>query len=586
MKSRITLALLLFCFAKILHAQSVADSLAALLPSMSEQKRAEFINEHFYTFYSNDFGKAIALGEEALQIAKQERLLRLQALTLKNLGIVHYLKSDFEKALNYYQRSLDLYESVQDLAGEGNVLREMANYFKKVGQHDKALTNLEEAIRRCIEANDTTCITSSFDIRGVVFLELGRLDEAEASFQAELVLLEKNGDQNGLSYALDHLAAVATERGRYEQAIQLLVRSGRIRQQLGDEHGVAINVNNLGEALLHAGQPARALPYFQEALRKSAAIGFNDLRRHVMQMLSDTYGSMGDASAAMTWLQKSYALKDSMFNEERSRQLAEMSTKYETEKKEAALARQKVKLQRRNLILMLLGLLLVAALTVFGLVLRQQQQKRREAELQAELATSEATNRLQEERLRISRDLHDNLGAELTILGSSLSRKAFLATDELEKQELETIGDNARQAMRMLRETIWAIRHEQFTMEQLVEKIGDFAARATLLPVEFTGPQSGLLLSPSQTLNLYRIAQEAITNAVKYAEATSLKIRFEVWGDKLRMSVSDDGKGFDTPHNIDGNGLENMHSRITELGGRFEISSGSNGTVVTVELPA
>jgi signal transduction histidine kinase len=585
MNPRTALFVLVFCFAKMAQAQTAADSLAALLPGMEELQRAAFINEHFYTFYSNDFDKAAALGEQALHIAEQQKKPALQALTQKNLGIVHYLKGDYEKALDFYQRSLDLYEAQHDLVGEGNVLREMANYFKKIGQHDKALSNLGKSIRRCTEANDTACITASLDIRGVVFLELERLDEAEASFHAELKLLEQNGDQNGLSYALDNLAAVATQRGRYEQAVQLLERSGSIRQRLGDEHGVAINLNNMGEALLQAGQPAKALPYFQEALRKSTAIGFNDLRRHAMRMLSDTYSSLGEDATAKDWLLRSYALKDSMFNAERSRQLAEMATKYETEKKEKELARQEVKLQRRSLLLVLSGLVLVAALALFGLLLHQQKQKRQEAELRAELATSEAANRLQEERLRISRDLHDNLGAELTIIGSSLSRKAFQEENEQERQELEAIGGNARQAMGMLRETIWAIRHEQFTVQQLAERIGDFAVRATTLPVDFQVPETNLMLSPSQTLNLYRIAQEAITNAVKYADATGIKIVFEIGENGLSLNIVDDGKGFDANANSVGNGLINMRARAEELGGEMEISSSGTGTVVKVQLP-
>lgn len=461
----------------------------------------------------------------------------------------------------------------------------MANYFKKTGQHDKALVNLEKAIQLCTEARDTACITASLDIRGVVFLELGKLDEAEANFTKELALLERTGDQNGLSYTFDNLAAVATERGRFEQAIQLLERSRDIRQRLGDEHGVAININNMGEVLLRAGQPAKALPYFQEALRKSEATGFSDLRRHVMQMLSDTYSVMGSDALAMNWLQKSYALKDSIFNEERSRQLAEMATKYETEKKEKELARQEAILQRRNAYLLLAVVLLATAFAIFGFVLRQQKQKRWEAELQAELATSEAANRLQEERLRISRDLHDNLGAELTIIGSTLSRKAFQAGSEMEKQELEAISGNTRQAMGLLRETIWAIRHEQFSVKQLAEKIGDFAVRASSLPVEVQASEAGIMLSPSQTLNLYRIAQEAITNAVKYAGATAIKVVFEnAAGNHLKLTVSDDGKGFDTADKFSGNGLANMQSRAAEMGGRLELVSSGAGTKVIVEL--
>ena len=556
---------------------------------MDEAHRADFINEHFYTFYSNSYDQAVVLGEEALAISQKNKIAATEALSLKNLGIVHYLKGNYEQALDFYQQSLDRYESLKDPAGQGNVLREMANYFKKTGQHDKALENMDEAIRLCTEAGDTSCLTASLDIQGVVFLETGRLEEAQANFTKELALLKRTGDEKALSYTLDNLAAIATERSLFDQAIRLLQQSLDIRQRLDDEHGVAIIINNLGEALLRAGQPEKALPYFRDALQKSEAIGFNDLRRHVMQMLSVCYTGTGEYSLAMQWLQKSYALKDSLFNEQRSRQLAEMSTKYATEKKERELAQTEAQLQRRNTFLAVSFLGTAVLALVFGFVFRQQKTKQRqiqrEAGLKAEIARSELSNRLQEERLRISRDLHDNLGAELTIIGSALSRKAFQAASEGEKQELEAIGKNARQAMSQLRETIWAIRQEQFSVKQLAEKTGDFAVRATSLPVNILVPELEILLTPAQTLNLYRIAQEAITNAVKYAGATDIRVVFEVAEKSLKMVVKDNGEGFNTYSSSNGNGLVNMRSRIQELGGKLSILSGKDGTTLTAQLP-
>ncbi len=111
MKKPIPLFCLLLGLALAPKAQSPADSLAALLPGMDERQRADFINEHFYTFYSNNYDQAVALVEQALSIAERQNMPSVKALTLKNIGVVHYLKGDYEKALTHYQRSLDLYES-------------------------------------------------------------------------------------------------------------------------------------------------------------------------------------------------------------------------------------------------------------------------------------------------------------------------------------------------------------------------------------------------------------------------------------------------------------------------------------------
>lgn len=571
-------------------AQSVSDSLAERVAVMNEWEQVGCINDNFYIFYTDSYERAQVLGDKALEISQKNHWQPQEALIRKNLGIVHYLKGDYENALNYYQTALNLYEQLADPEGQGEVLKEMGNYFKRIKEYDKALSLLERAVGLCSEPRELVCLPGALDIKGVILMELERLDEAEAIFQKEKALLLRTGDEKGLSYTYDNLAAIATMRGRYPEAIAFLANAIEIRRNQGDRQGVAISINNMGETLLQAGQPAAALPHFQEALKQSENIGLSDLRRHIMQMLSDTYAALHQPDAAMQWLQQSYALKDSLFNTERSRQLAEMAEKYEAEKKGKELARQQVQLQQRNSQLYLSGLGLAALVVVFGFVFRQQRLKQlqlqREAVLKDEIAQADVAKRLQDERLRISRDLHDHLGAELTIIGSALSRRQLMATAEPEKQELGSIRANAGQAMEQLRETIWAIRQERFTLRDLADKINDFAGRATALPVQISLPDAETALTPSQTLNLYRIAQEAIINMVKHAGASHINIVFSGNPQQLQLSLSDDGQGFDPGNKSGGHGLANMRARASELGGNITVqTSPGAGTQLLVELP-
>lgn len=567
------------------------DSLHLALSQMPERERVQFINTHLNDFFSVNFDLALELGKNALDIAQKNHWPELEALTLKNIGIVYYLKGNYDEPLHYYQQALDLYERAGNRTGQGEVLKEMGNYFKRINRHDKALEQLERAIALCAEAKDTLCLAAGLDIKGVVLLEQGKLNEAEAIFKQEMTLLETLNDEKALSYTFNNLAEVAIGKKQFDRAERYLAQSTAIRKKIGDAHGVAINVNNTGEMLLKSGHPARALPLFEETLRLTEKIGFTDLQRHAMQMLSETCIALGNYEKAMGWLQKSYALKDSLFSVEMSRQVAEMSEKYETEKKEKELALQQRKIQRRNFLLAFsLASFAVLALA-FVWFFRQQKHKQallqREAALKTELVKRKLSLRLQDERLRISRDLHDNLGAELTIIGGSLAQKVATADSPAEKAALEAIRQSARQAMAQLRETIWAIRYEQFTIQDLADKIADFASRATTLPLYISLPQELLHLSPSQTLNLFRIAQEAITNTTKYANATSLELSFEYTTDqKLVMCIADNGIGFDPQTQRPGNGLENMKARAIELGGEWRLDSHlSTGVRITVVIP-
>jgi signal transduction histidine kinase len=574
-----------------LRGQEAQDSVYAVLAGMDDKKQVEYINDHFFAVHSRGAALAIELGEKALARAKKNQWTRLEAQTRKNLGVAYYLEGNYPQALLCYQTALDLFELAGDPSGQGQALKEMANYFKKLQRYDKALEHLEQAIAICTEVRDTHCIAAALDIKGVVYIEQGRLGEAEAIFQQELALQLRLGDEKALSYTWANLAEVAIAQGNFKQAEAYLSRSTEIRKRLGDRIGVAININNTGEMFLRSSQPEKALPYFQKTVEETERIGFADLQRHAMQMLSETYSALGRHQEAIGWLKKSYVLKDSLFNLDYSRQIAEIAEKYEAVKKEKELALRQRQLQTRNMLLGLsiAGLILLAG--AFVLVFRYQKQRRiqwkRETELKTELIRSELSLKLQNERLRISRDLHDNLGAELTIVGGALSRRAHISASLEERSALETIAQNIRQAMALLRESIWAIRYEQFSLLSLADKISDFAARASSLPLQVSTPEHDVSLSPAQTLNLFRIAQEAIANSIKYSEASQIGLSFRLEQDqRLSMLLWDKGKGFDPEALPAGNGLGNMRFRAEELGGSLEVESAPNeGTRIRVVIP-
>ncbi|MBK6949735.1 MAG: hypothetical protein IPH16_18180 [Haliscomenobacter sp.] len=119
------------------------------------------------------------------------------------------------------------------------------------------------------------------------------------------------------------------------------------------------------------------------------------------------------------------------------------------------------------------------------------------------------------------------------------------------------------------------------------DKISDFAARASSLPLLVSIPEDGISLSPAQTLNLFRIAQEAIANSIKYSEASRIELSFLLKQDQqLSMVLSDNGRGFDPEALPAGNGLGNMRFRAEELGGSLEVESAPNeGTQIRVSIP-
>ena len=153
--------------------------------------------------------------------------------------------------------------------------------------------------------------------------------------------------------------------------------------------------------------------------------------------------------------------------------------------------------------------------------------------------------------------------------------------------ELNAIGDNARRAMEELRETVWAIGGEENTVENIALHLRDFASRFETAKIEVHWqPEAGKLkLNSTQTLHLYRIAREAVNNALKYAPGSEIRVDFSATPDGLLLKISDDGPGFGAQPHRQGYGLRNMKQRAEEIGGTCIIKSTPQGVAVSIALP-
>ncbi|GAB3945535.1 hypothetical protein GCM10028805_14800 [Spirosoma harenae] len=223
-----------------------------------------------------------------------------------------------------------------------------------------------------------------------------------------------------------------------------------------------------------------------------------------------------------------------------------------------------------------------------------QQQRAYEAEVQ----TLALKNGLLVEKERIARDLHDNVGAHLAFIVTNLTH----ISDQVEKQpiqdgkqwagRLRNIVTHTREAVKLLRETIWAIHQESFTVEEFDERLNQYINRyfhetnGLNVDVQVTGSQTQRL-SSTQVLNLFRIVQEALNNVVKHAQATSARVLLKVSSSgHINLRIHDNGRGFTwTSEARSGQhyGLQNMQTRAKELGGTFRVFA-EEGTTVEVEV--
>jgi len=215
------------------------------------------------------------------------------------------------------------------------------------------------------------------------------------------------------------------------------------------------------------------------------------------------------------------------------------------------------------------------------------------AKLKREVRALHQKELIERERARIARDLHDQLGANLTqvtLLGEMAQADKELPAEV--EEHARQICETARETTHSLDEIVWAVNPANDTLEGLANyackyaqdyfALADISYRAELPPDLPPAP-----ILPEVRHNVFLAFKEAVNNVVKHARATEARVRLRLEAELFILSIEDNGKGLgDISAKQLRNGMKNMRKRLTEVHGEFEISPGpAGGTVVQLKVP-
>jgi len=248
-------------------------------------------------------------------------------------------------------------------------------------------------------------------------------------------------------------------------------------------------------------------------------------------------------------------------------------------------------------LLVAVGVLVCAlVLSVLWITQLHRQVEERTAELTAQIQNRqriEHQRAIEQERSRIAQDLHDELGSGITEI-SMLATVAGSpsAPGNGQGSHLEEIGDRARQMVTALDEIVWAMNPKHDSLMSLVSYSCLYADRLLKL-ANIACQLKGAVDLPDRTISsvhrheFFLAFKEAITNVIRHAGATEVRLGVRLIGNRLRLSIADNGHGLTVDAGQrSGNGLANMRARLEKMGGRFAIASRSGrGTIVRFYMP-
>ena len=593
----------------LLKAYSSKDSSTYLFNKIYKKltTKIDTANYLYYKLFKKDYLKEYdsvkAYSKELIPLLKNVNLLEKLRKVYVRLYYIYLRNGNYDRSLKEIQKALETAKTLKDTAfislhnSDISILYHDFNFFDKGIIYGKKAFNImnkasKKKYRYLIIANNAI---------GINFDDWNKPDSALYYHYKNLKYLKKVKDTLKYSYVYNNIANTNLKIKNYSKAQKYLKKSLAINKINNRDYNLASNYTNLATISYKQNKFNEATNYFTKAnfyAKRSKSI---EKIRDVFKQESEFYKKIKNYKKALEKQDEFYKLKDSVFNDERSLEFSKLEVEYETAKKEKEISQQKEELLEKELAIKnrnLYATFLSAALLLLGVIsfgyyrrnLFKRKQLQKEIELKDALSTIKTQNRLQEQRLRISRDLHDNIGSQLTFIISSIDNLKFVSKDANEKlkNKLSNISTFTSDTIFQLRDTIWAMNKNNISIDDIHTRTLSFIEKAkTAKPeIEFTTKfeiDNTKTLTSIQGMNIFRVIQEAINNAVKYAEASKISIQASETENQIQFKISDNGKGFNLSKVSLGNGLSNMEKRMSEINGEVFINSKpSQGTDIQI----
>lgn len=543
-----------------------------------------------YLRKNGSFQLAISHYKNALEYLKPSDSLEHSAFL--GLGVCYKSLGDFPTALDYFQKSIKVAETRKDNRRLGGTYTTMAQLYFEKEEEDEAKKYIDKVFE--LEKNNKTSKAYLIALH-----TLANIEAKSGNFQKAMEL-----DKKGIELAKTDAAKVTFQDNMarcylfylkdYEKAEFYFNEILETDKKLNNPVWIADTYINLSEVETAKGNYPNAQKHLQNAVDISEKNKqfYSSLKAY--SALSDMYKKQRNFEKALTAKDDFLEQYKKYFNEKSEQSFAEYNILYETEKKEKVIIETQLKSKQKNLWLILFGSLILIGLGIFRNYSIKSKLKQKQLALENELLQEQANAKMQEQRLEISRDLHDSIGSQLTFINSILDgiKSSSSKLDDKINTKINTLSDFSENSIAELKSVLWVLNSNEIHLQDLKSKLLNLIQNAgeakENLKFRFDfDAKDNFQLNSKQAVNLFRVTQEIINNAMKYANANEIKISVKQSDEILFLQISDDGIGFDLEKSKNKSfGLTNIQNRISELGGKVNIeTSEGNGTKYNIEIP-
>jgi len=619
---------------------SLADSLIDIAVVLSDKINYDFglarayNNRGIYLQKRMEHSTALVWLEKAADIFQRLGNEKKWYGVLHGLGNSHYRLGDYKKSDSLFNRVLIYSEQTRDTAYITATLHSLSKSYEDRGMFAEALQYVLRSASLREQSGNKKMLSTDYGTIAILMRQQKRYDESIRYHKLGIKLAEETGFRKQEEGLYKNLGVTYKEKGDYKNAMKSYRKSLEINSSISpqgvagsyqnistlfnsmklpdsafyyarkslqlstvqnDERLMAVNYYNMAEWTTKAGDLVRGQQLLDSANVLASKTNYKALLISIKELQAEIHSGKNNFKDAYSELQKSIEIKDSIYGLETAKQLNELMTKYETQKKENEITKlnadklldtEKIARQRT----LNYSLVVIAALLMIsGFLIFRNVQKKRIVEKQ--VALLERQNAIESMRSKIASDVHDDVGASLTRLGLNAQQLlASTAVPEKEKRLAEKISFQSKEVITGMREIIWAsnpandnLKSMLGFMRQYIDRFFDGTNIRAV--VSFPHDAGEISLHPEVRRNLFLILKESLNNAVKYSGSDKIDIDFSNENENFNFDIKDYGKGIDTQNKDEfSNGLRNMQSRAEQIKSLFKLTTApGKGVHIAIE---
>ena len=496
-----------------------------------------------------------------------------------DLSYVYYITGKQKLSLEANKKSFEYFSQIDNAKGLAFAYSNYANIYTALGDKKSAIENADKAIKAYKKINNTYNVYIGL-INKISIYEFLKDNRKEALIDSVYQIFQKSKDENDILKIkiYNFKAENLINQNKLTEAKEMLAKS-------------KLAVDKINSADLTTEYNVSKALY--EIKKNPNYSNFEDLKKTLPTLITNQqyekvnmfYGVLQNSALQNSDFKSAYTIEkdkqiiaDSIGNIIERVNIAELETRYETEKKEQQIILQQRTILNKNTTIALLASLFIGLILTAVIYISKQKQIKLELEKQhAQLYTKQLLEKTEEERKRIASDLHDSVSHELLSLKNLFEDKA-----ESTNNKIDAIINDIRIISRNLHPIMFDKVGLKSSIEQLVERAQ--LVNQFMVTAEINYMNS---LTSADELQIYRIIQEALSNVIKYANALAAKITINETGNHIVIEVKDNGKGFDfkkTLANRDAFGLHNIIERSRAIGGKAKITADVAGTVISIVI--